>query len=208
LAQPPPSLSLFYLLFGQVIQTGLISPHVLECTHPATHPATPGQSIALSPLLVFGLGIDPDRPFALLVVLHRNPYRTDRLALLLCSCMLRNTAARVLPPNTLLPLCPPSRTVQSSTVHAGPLVPGGVQELQTYKLRPLSLASADPTSTSRAYSRASIFPCREAGAFLDLYLGSRLPCPFPLRHQRQSHPTPSYPQAAAAQTQKRHSSQP
>lgn len=61
----------------------------------------------------FGFGFEPDRPLAPshYLCLRTIPLPTDRAKPLLCSCMLRNTAAPALPHNTFTPLWPPSHAV-------------------------------------------------------------------------------------------------
>lgn len=202
--QPRPVVSLSSTpslpLFGQVIRTRITAPHRTCSTAPSRPPAPVNRFVTV---VGFGLGFVPDRPF-------RTTCRAPTKQPLLCSCMLRNTAARALLLPTRSFLCALPRA-ESTPVCAGPLAPGGVHS-QSYLQRQIPralLASGHPTTTSRAHSCASVFPCRAESAFLGLYLGSRLPCSSRQRHnRRQSHPTPSYPPAAAAQTQKRHSSQP
>ncbi|KAK2607999.1 hypothetical protein N8I77_006637 [Diaporthe amygdali] len=99
------------------------------------------NSIALSPLLASASAssrIDPSSHQRTRYLCSNNSLRPTELGILLCSCMLGDTAVPLcllLNFSTFTPLCPPSRA-RPAPVLTGPLTSGGVQ---TYKLPSRSL---------------------------------------------------------------------
>lgn len=185
----------------QVTRTRIATRALLEC-----HSRKAGQSIALSPLLASASASSRIVPshHRTTCAFEQFPYRPTELSF----CFVPACCATLQHPlclSTRSLLCVLLRTPSSLR---RPTRSRWLRYLQTYTLRTPSLASGAPANTSGADSRTLIFPCRHTSPFLDLCLGSRLPCPPWLRHHRQSHPTPSYPPAAAAQTQKQHFPQP